>query len=219
MGNRDWENPANYPDPDSTSLDRWAFEFLWRNQEFRAELDAAVKNQEEIKRVGELPLAWNEQPTGRVLKAWGVQSPILPEWGISDSPMRMEAFPRFAPSTSVNGIHVKMAAVLPGRVILEFNLAEPVKPQIDRAAGILKKSQELFDGTKRSQGKNATRLFPLYLRVLDMRAAKLSKARMLEILSADMPEGIGDDDIRNWIKAAEALRDGGYRNIAQNATR
>jgi hypothetical protein len=218
MGNRSWENPANYPDPKSTSADRWAVEFLWRNPKFRAELEAAATEQAEMKRAGKLPLGWSEKPTGRVLKAWGVNHPILPEWGISDSPARMETYPHHAQYAEVNGYDVRIAMASPDRVMLEFNLCEPIRPQIKRAARILKSSQQGFKGPKRTQGKNTTRLYPLYLRVLDMRAAKLSKARMLEILSAEMPDGVGDDDIRNWIKAAEELRDGGYRHIAPNAS-
>ncbi len=215
-----WKNADHYPDPKTTSLDRWAFEFLWRNDEFRRQFDVAAKEQAELRSAGHLPAAWNQMPTGKVLKKWGVDRPILPEWiadGLSDSPARFEVFPQHMHLATINGIDVRIAAANPSRVTLEFDLTTPLPPQIERASRILKLSQKSYEGPKRTQGKNSTRLFPIYLRVLDMLVAKLSRARMLEVLSADDPDGVGEDDVRNWINAAEALRDGGYRKITQNA--
>lgn len=216
MGNRDWENPANYPDPNTTSPDRWAFEFLRRNPKFVGELNAALEKDAEIDRNGGV----SERYVMHVLRDWGVDHISLHGWGsATDIPLRMEVFPREVGYSEIDGKPARVTCSLSNRYVLEFSLTESPIRQIKLASAMLRAKQKDFDGPKRTQERNATRLFPLYLRVLDMRAAKLSKARMLEILSADMPEGIGDDDIRNWIKAAEALRDGGYRNIAQNATR
>lgn len=216
----DWKNQATYPDPKTTSLHRWAYEFLLRNHKFCPQILNAVQEEEELlKSGGRLPLAWNERPTGRVLLEWGVDSRMLPEWikkGLTDTPVRFGTFPKSLGNFTLEGKDVRISFALPDRVALEFDLTAPLRPQIARAERKLKASQAMFKDQKRTQGKNNVNKFPIYLRVLDMRDANLSRARMLEILSADDADGIGEDDVRNWINAAELLRDGGYRHIPQN---
>ncbi|MEO8187331.1 MAG: hypothetical protein ABI580_08225 [Burkholderiaceae bacterium] len=43
--NPNWRDADDYPDRDSTSLDRWASEFLWRNADFQRARNALPLNE------------------------------------------------------------------------------------------------------------------------------------------------------------------------------
>ena len=58
-------------------------------------------------------------------------------------------------------------------------------------------------------------MYPLYLRVLDAKAAKVTPARMAEVFSRERPDGVTEKDISNWLSAAEALANDGYMRIAK----
>ncbi len=58
-------------------------------------------------------------------------------------------------------------------------------------------------------------MYPLYLRVLDAKAANATNAKMAEVFSLERPSGVTDQAIRNWLDAAEALANGNYKLIAK----
>lgn len=229
MKHVNWKNPEDYPSVESTSLDRWAFEFLYRNQEFRGKLDSALQAAKVLPDDSQ-QVGWSESPVGKVLKEYGVTLPMLPSWmeaGISDSPVIFTKHPVWVPSYTVEkagglfnakaiGKRFRVSPSLPDRAALEFDLTQPINPQIERARAILKKSQETYQGSKRVNGKAMVKLYPLYLRVLDADAAGASADEICNVLSLEHLQGVGEDTLRNWRKEARRLRDGGYMEIVKN---
>lgn len=213
MHKPNWENISDYPDPKTASLDRWAFEFLWRNEKFRQEFERAADEQKSLKQAGSLSIFWNQAPVGKVIQKWGL-TPLLPEWGL-DTPARFERYPILVPCCEINGKQVHLAYESPSRAILEFDLSAPIGPQIQRARHNLKMQQKHYRGPKRDSGRSQIRLYRNYLRVLDAMEAKTSKSQMLKVFAFE-DDRVGEDSIRNWILEATRLRDGGYLEIITN---
>lgn len=224
----DWKKKDDYPPIRGTSPERWAYEFLRRNPEFDAKIEAANKEPVVMPDIG--PIGWSQTPVGKVLVEYGVDYPMLQEWigqRISDSPLIFKKHPRHIPSYKVEksgglftdhaiGKRFHVSPSLPELVALEFDLAQPINPQIARAKAILKASQGAYKGRKRAGGKSMVNLYPFYLRVLDAYAAAVPTAKICEVLSVDYRRGVGDDTLRNWKLEAERLRDGGYLEIVKN---
>lgn len=232
----DWRNKNDYPPIDGTSLDRWAFEFLMRNQSFVSEFIVA-----ENTKYSESPLmGWNKTPVGKVLKKYGVRIPILPEWREKtggDSPFVFEAHPisMFSHKCEIEeagsiftegaiGRSYYIRECFPNTQLLEFDLSQPINPQIERAKKMLDTNQKQFVGDQEADKnsrikiikKNIFRLFPFYLRVLDADAAGAVDKDICNVLSDDHFKGVDQDTLDNWRKESARLRDGGYRNIVKN---
>jgi hypothetical protein len=227
MTNQDWKKSEDYPPVKGTSPERWAYEFLIRNQNFVEEFESAKK--ETINPGGRL-IGWNETPVGKVLKRYGIDYPMLPGWlekTGSDSPLIFEKHPRHVPSYKVEksgglfnehavGKRYHVSLEMPQRTVFEFDLTSPISPQIARAKKMLISNQKTLSGEKRSSGKSIVRLYPWYLRVLDAYSAGIHAPKICEVLGGQYKQALGEDDIRNWKLAAERLRDGGYRDIVRN---
>lgn len=217
----DWKNPKDYPseeEAEEASLDLWAWVFLRRNKDFQNELAEAKKLTKPNKGDPEYTPYWNETPVGKVLAKWGVEHPMLPEWrqaGISDSPVRFQSHPVYAESVKIEGRLYRLMPESKSRVVLEFDLAAPLAPQLTRARNMLKGSKELIRNDLPAENRKQVAMYPLYLRVLDAKAAKVTKAKMAEVFSEERPGGVTEKDISNWLKAADELTKGGYRRLAK----
>lgn len=216
----DWKNPADYPSEKEAldaSLDLWAWAFLRRNQDFQNELAEAEKlPRSKFDDKGQ-PIGWSQTPVGKVLAKWGVSFPMLPEWvkaGISDSPVRFQAHPVHAAIARIEGRLYCFMPESESRVVLEFDLAAPLAPQLARAKKILDASKEKIKKKLPKEPRKQIAMYPLYLRVLDAMAAKASKAKMAEVFSLERPGGVSDGDIDNWKKAAVAMASEGYKRLA-----
>ena len=229
----DWKKANDYEFQKDTSLDRWAAEFLWRNPMFQKEVEAALDEPDlPPPPAGCPPIGWSKKPLGKVLKKWGVSTPMLPQWvkqGLSDSQFIFEKFPRYVSSykvTSAGGLftdkamgqHFCVAPESREKSVLEFNLTAPINPQIERAKKMLIAQQKQNNQGKQIVKKAIVSLYPWYLRTLDAIAAGASIVQMAEVFSAQYSEVVADDTMRNWKKEAERLRDGGYRDLVAAPT-
>ena len=214
-----WKDPNDYPTEEeakAASLDLWAFQFLRRNADFVAEYEEARKQPHPRKTSEGDPIGWSQSPVGVVLKKWGIDSPMPPEWinaGVSDSPLVFDKYPVYAWSAGNDGNRIKLLPARDGLVVFGFNLSDPIGPQIKRAKAMLLLNQKSFEGPKRTGSRPRVLLFPNYLRVLDALAENVTSYKMVDVFAEEIDD-VGEDTIRNWIKAAKALRDGGYRNLA-----
>jgi hypothetical protein len=210
-----WKNASDYPSASDTSLDRWAWEFLRRNSNFKAEMKQAKQEQANAKEAGTLDIAWNRQPVGIVLERWGVALPYLPEWIESlglDSPVRFDAYPRDMEYATIEGRGYKFALARQSTRCLEFDLTAPIPPQLEKAKRMLLASQEmpaLKELGVRSRNNEQTAMFPRYLQLLDAIAAGAARKEIADYF------GDGDDKIARQIEKAEALRNGGYQGILE----
>lgn len=210
---RNWRSPEDYPDPKNTTADRWAFEFVSRNNKFGEELGAAISEEQQIMAGKGEPVREGEQrPVMRVFRRWGIERPNLKSWGF-DSPVKFATFPRMPPVANYGDVLCYVARSDEGRLTLEFDLSMPIKPQIKRAEELLKINQESFSGKKQKRGANITELFPYYLRTLDALAENAGKREIEEVFRREYSRNFDDRRLRNWKREAERLRDGGYKDI------
>lgn len=215
MKKPDWKLLSDYPSEAQAkemSLDQWAYLFLSRNCKFLADLKAAKELSDIRITPDKMPVPWNRRPIGVVLSKWGVMRPPLMEDGDG---LLFEKYPIEAARTVVDEVEIAYLPDSKERVVLGFDLSEPIGPQITRAKALLLARQKAFNGPKRTNARPRVTLFPAYLRVLDAIAAGATSHKMLEVFSLEN-ENVDDSTIRNWKNAAEALRDGGYRKLAKS---
>ena len=225
----DWKNAADYPPVKGTSLQRWTYEFLVRNKEFIAKMKVA--RNEPIDKVKGKLVGFSESPIGKVLKEFGVDYPMLPEWvasGLSDSPLKFLVHPFYVQGYRVEkagdmftdmaiGKRYKIILEQPDKVVLEFDLSQPLNPQLERAKKMLEVNQIMIKG-KKITATATVKMFPWYLRVLDAHSDGIHPAKICEILSKEYPDAVSDDTLKNWKKAGELMRDGGYRDLVKKPT-
>lgn len=217
----DWKKPSDYPNEQEAkeaSLDRWAWAFLTRNSQFQEELTEARKEPAPSDDGQRGPIGWNQTPVGKVLKKWGVEWPRLPEWinsGLCDSPVVFQKHPVHAATVKIEGLFYRLMPESESRVVLEFDLTAPLAAQLRRAKEILDASKELIKEKLPAENRKQVAMYPLYLRVLDATTAKATSAKMAEVFSTERPEGVTEKDISNWRRAAEALANDGYKQIAK----
>lgn len=203
MGDRRdyWRDPMKYPAAESTSLHRWAWEFLLRNPEYRRELEEAITLQKEQLGAGASPLD-TIQLIDALNARWGINS--FHNWDEEHPLDTATQFDR-APRRTV------AAPTRDDRVVLEFDLDKPVDPQLERARHTLNaEQQKRFPNFKRK--RNQVQKFPLYLRVLDALAAGAGPDEMLDVFATQVPE-VDERTVRYWKTCATRLRDGGYRDL------
>lgn len=217
----DWKNSSDYPseqEAKEASLDRWAWAFLARNQQFQKELTEARKEATPSDDGQRGLIGWSQTPIGKVLKKWGVEWPRLPEWiesGLCDSPVVFQKHPVHAATVKIEGQFYRLMPESESRVVLEFDLTAPLAPQLARAKQILDASKDQIKNELPKDDRKQLAMYPLYLRVLDARAAKATKVKMAEVFSLERPKGVTEADIGNWIKAAEKLATDGYKRLAK----
>lgn len=198
----DWRDPSHYPDPAGTTLHRWAWEFLRRNPTFETEANDAVQSQLALKAAGKLPLAWKQQPLGEQLWAWGVRRPY---------PVDFNVAPWLVNESRVGDEWINATPWRADRMVFEFDLMEPVEPQIERARRTLVVAQNAhFPIGKRK--RNRPDKLRDYLRVLDAVDAGATPREMLAVFALEHP-AINEKMLGRWKRRAVELRDGGYREL------
>ena len=153
---------------------------------------------------------------------------MLPQWrNTIDTPLIFGSYPRHCPTyfikkpndvfnESAVGKSYIITERLDDKLVLEFDLSQPLGVQLKKAKSILISHQKRLESPKRTKGVAATRLYPYYLRVLDAVKAGASNNDICDKLSIDYASGVSDDTLRNWRKEAQRLRDGGYKEIVFN---
>jgi len=221
-----WKKAEDYPPVKGTSLQRWAYEFLIRNKSFNEKI--AIAQKESAENISGELVGWSSTPVGKVLKEYGVEYPMLDEWlkaNISDSPLIFTTYPKSVGSYLVDkagglfsdgaiGKHYRISPDQDDKFLLEFDLTQPINPQIEKAKKMLIATQIARTG-KEVKASASVKLFPWYLRVLDAIEAKVNKAKICEVLGGELKDAMSDDTFRNWQKSGETMRDGGYLNLVK----
>jgi hypothetical protein len=191
-----WRDPADYPDPADASLHSWAWEFLRRNPQFVADL-AGIRE--------------GTSPEGRaLLRRWGIARVNLPDWP-ADSPVHFDVGPRPVRPVKIAGAWFAATLNRDDRIALEFDLAAPIEPQLERARQALIANQRHRFPTLRRL-RNQAEKFPAYLRALDALDAGATRREMLEQFAHEFPD-LDERGLAYWIRRARALRDGEYRAL------
>lgn len=220
----DWQDPSkyNFPDKETLRWNRWAWEFLRRNAEFQNQVNKCIS---ECLPMNAKPVRWKEHPVSQVFMMWGVDYSVWGHecWGLihdiedpeNGPPLTIDrglfppflfcTWPRFPLSNQEQSDYKTSSLV--------FLLTEPLGPQLARAKKMLEMERAVHIKVSafhtRERNNERESMFPTYLRVLDARIKGVSKYKIAEVLDSD------EDNVSNWIKSAEELRDGGYRRLLE----
>lgn len=110
-----------------------------------------------------------------------------------------------------------------GRIGIGFDLSLPVAPQVKAAERFLNGRKKWLSSVADSSISAVERRpkrfqkFVVQLRALDGKASKASIKEMAAVLfptkSNDYPDYLGNHTVREILKAATAMRDGGYHDL------
>lgn len=238
----DWRDPEQYPDPESTSMLQWAWEFLRRNPEYQKDYerwaalptvysDGALFEEDltETHKGGQI--GSKEQALFDALPAkYWVMKMADPAQPFDDDVRERLAFNSFhGPAWAFYHPNMsepqKLEASEPGDVLMRFNVAIPIPVQLRRAQPVLERLQELNKGSDLVQPINPRaqrNLYPCHLRILDARAAGVSVPEIAKEIFPEAndeeknpyPDPPIDQLIYDRLKAAQENRDFKYRLFA-----
>lgn len=221
-----WLEREKYPLP-GVSMDRWAWEFLKRNAEFRREVEAIklIPRGPEKELPPEHPIrnAWR-----KIQEKWGIDFFYLNDW-VAENPDDFDAPCRFE-TGGVDYVHSFRLKIDPSRdyhivasdkehMVLRFNLSWPIAPQVAAAARHLNTNQDCWESNGRPKPIKSVRAhakkFPMYLRVFDARNEKIKVRDIADQFSKEKLVIDGSTDyekaVTNAYAAAKAYVNGDYR--------
>ncbi|WP_148278533.1 hypothetical protein [Burkholderia sp. KJ006] len=227
----DWREPSAYP-PASASGDRWAWEFLRRNDDFLSEQHDFCQRIARIPREQRLPSHPEFVKHAQFLADWGIDYWYPPAWVWGwpvkldrDGPYQFVHMDFDAPCGFVTGpvdssrYFDRPMRDTQYRVI--FDVAMPIAPQIAQVKAMLESKQAMLPVARKTV-RPRWHLFPRYLRAIDgyraLTAFGLSESQALnELADQFMSEKQHVDDIdyvqdaRNALDAARRYIEHEYR--------
>jgi hypothetical protein len=209
-----WRTPSDYHYTKDLSYKVWAWEFLRRNHDYRADwrswgLDNDHRDDEGLARA-----------TSAAAK-WGLLVPL-------DPMERGDRIARESPSDdfvwwrsellsgnvfALNKNHAsETVPALPEHIeLIGFNMGKPVDQQIQQARRVLSRlRQARGDKPRPAKTKGHVKKWTTYLRALD---AKGSGEALKEIAAVLLGDPLAATDVADTIAQAERLSDSGYRLI------
>lgn len=198
----DWRRAGDYPNPETASADRWAWEFVRRNEEFCAGFIEAMR----------APPLEGTFAIDIFCAKWGLHR-ALQHWvesGHIDAPVYL---PRAIGFSDPAALTLRDHNV----VLFPFDLSKPIEPQVAHARRYLKANQGLWESNRRDRPttriNHAWRMFSFYLRAFDARQAKPQATfeTIATCLGRELPDALGADTARKWVAAAERYIGGDYR--------
>ncbi len=220
----DWTKPHQYPDPKTTSLRQWAWEFLRRNPEYQQlweKFDALPPGPIYEGRSAYAYMDIRE----RFEKEFGILDPAAPPMTIADPDfkwrLRFTNPPRYwiLPIDWLEDDEFEMPEIdleHSAEVVLKFDVRLPLPRQINSAKMILETQAKRLAKAGLLGGERAQiKKYQNYLRILDAKlSGATSKAIATDILGIknDNPDYRGR--VRETFKAAKQLRDRDYRLLS-----
>jgi Uncharacterized conserved protein (DUF2285) len=225
----DWTKREEYPAPCGPGqMTVWAWEFLRRNPEYRVFWKEKIEPfidmtggdlvpHNELKAVlvrGGIcrDAAGNIWPYLDELRArFGVDVPSPPH---SSRPSFF--FEIYAPWVENDGRESQDLCLEKHQIAIIFDLSRPLAPQFKRAHASAKREQE-FREISIKTARRRQELYIPYLRILDARDAGAKPKdvgdKLFPKLSDEHPDYQRQKRLCNYQRAAEKLRDGGYRSL------
>ncbi|MGP8475049.1 DNA -binding domain-containing protein [Burkholderia sp. PR2] len=211
----DWCNPADYPD-ESFSPDRWAWEFLRRNDDYRRELDS-LRNADEAAYQAHLA-RWHVACywTDEFMAREGLDAPCSFRPAV-DGARRLRG-PLAVRLAGDLGARAESVFVHPARddsMAFVIDLSAPLEQQIESihlAAAARQASLGIEPVSPRAQMEKYAR----YLRAFDASNAGASAKKIADLLSGELKDpddSISGKTVGNWIKSARELIAGGYVDV------
>jgi len=216
----DWTAANAYPRANALRLLQWSWEFLRRSPRYQTLYDELIrpfvdKNDGGFDSDAARNARANMEPRDRNALAI-----FRREFGVRILPP--------PPESSVEDYipEVGWVRVLEGQVNLSlkvteigvvFDLSLPLAPQIEEAARWV---EEVADDLRTSgklpgvaESRNRRNLWPEYLRLLDAAASGATTKDMAAVIYPRLDNDSALQTARNRLKAAQEMRDGGYRHI------
>lgn len=228
----DWRDEKAYTYLNDASPTQWAWEFVRRNPKYQADYDAYTKAVNEpralpgeswsdyIKRAKEKG-GWQIPPAtaaDKLSKKYKVE-PRPYDPAVKDPPIQFtEATPEQPPWVDFGYDHPGLRhAKEPFHLV--FDLSQPIKPQLRNAEKMMEVVQPAMESTEdRQHSKLHTRLFLIYIRLLDADEAGAKLGEITPILLPGVsnidPDYLGNKRLRANLKKARELRDHDYIYIA-----
>jgi hypothetical protein len=193
-----WEDPEAYQYVENLSPQRWAWEFLRRNPDYRAD--------------------WKANPNSNELALkWGLKQMVNPA---EADPIQLAFSPPTFGGAFIGERRVEIT-VPAGKLLYTFDLTCPLKPQIEKARQDLRLFQEMEQKIESipavQKPRHHVSKWAGYLRVLDAYEAGAALGGIAKILFPtvpnDYPEHKGSKKVEQQRRQAEKLVKGGYRNL------
>jgi len=217
----DWRDATQYPDPETTSMAQWAWEFLRRNAEYQKYFVDSVKA---------MLTSDPSDPTEQELpRKYGLARMVDPAEPFSEKIiLRNLGCPHYAWYHPENPATVALTASEPGDVVMKFNVRYPLAAQVKWAKHILERFRALNKDagfTEPIDPRAQIRKYPFYLQLLDARAAGVSAREIAKAIvpGADddeknpPPERAYDRPVYDGLDAARKLSREGYRYLLLSA--
>jgi hypothetical protein len=214
-----WIESRAYPGPCDLNLNQWAWEFLRRNPRYQQ--DWAEKAEPVVTSTGSFDNTLISKELDAEIKKieqkYGIMMAQDPRDGRWPPAFRSEFVTMYECPSFLDSVRCTIQ-VDRGELYVKFNLKQPISGQMEVVRGWIENCQRdlvnLGEIPKPRQTRNWRDKWPMYLRVLDARAADASLNQIAGVLLPDTPNSYpefkGRDAIRKDLTAARRLRDGGY---------
>ena len=191
-----WKNPTDYEFPDGSTPARWAWEFMRRNPDYRADYAEAAK------KLAQCPGNWlhghghKGKPAIRMMEALELSRERGFAWGQRDEiadpaqdsvPPFLTVFP-IAPNAEQVDLFfyrpMEHAPYVqkPEYATLTFDVRRPLPAQLKRAMELLNSRKKQVDPIKVPH--KGSQQWPTYLRLLDADEAGVSTAEIIQAIEA-----------------------------------
>jgi hypothetical protein len=207
----DWTKEAAYPRPAGTPITVWAWQFLRRwpaYHVFWLEKIQPFLNKDDDCISRDIGGRW-----------WPYHDELRTQFGVDipSAPWTDQHGAIFAASyvTWTEGPRISLKG---NEVALIIDLERPLKQQFVAGLKSLEREQEFRQIVIRKSRRVAVN-YTTYLRILDADHAGAQRRRMINVLFPHSPGRSGNDLSRllcDYRKAAQRLRDGGYRTLLEN---
>lgn len=227
-----WRKPEHYP-PGTVSGDRWAWEFLRRNQEFAAEFLALL----EIDDSGEFKPGRKPSDIARyaLQDKWNIDTLYIPAW-IESDPLKYDAPIRFKTGLADHPYSTCKFTREDGRFYVDHssksedefyivkkrnqneflyrvNVGWPIEPQMQAIKCHALANQDCWEQNNRpepiKQKRHHHKKFPFYLRAYDAITAGVAAKEVADALAMEKI-GFTEKDVENAYEVAYRYIQGEY---------
>jgi hypothetical protein len=225
----DWRDASGYPDPESTSRQQWAWEFLRRNSQYQSDW-----NQREMPDYAVYFKQQKIDPSDKEIymlvlgTKWGLAC-YAPDPSIDVPEVLLFLETDVAAATTYEDVQkIGRMPYSPGDwpfVNVVFDLELPIHSQIETTKEFLRKTQKNFIDRGKVELKKGSHRFPGgrllrdYLRCLDGEAGGASLKEIAEVvfpmINNDYPDLQAQQKVRDNLTAAKKLVNSKYRYLAK----
>lgn len=202
----DWTRSEDYPNPVQTSDLQWRWEFQRRHPDYRQKWETVSsdpKNQPIANYFGNRTVLDPISKQVQVMKVLIDPACSMTEDAVQTGHTLGTMFCDHGFIVTYD--HPELRYCSKALVDYRFSLAEPLRPQIEKAESVLREAQEKHCGTKNTT-RPSRELWPLYLRVLDARECGISWKSIGHVFWPG-DKGSVKDKARRTHEQAMAVRD------------